>query len=70
MQVDNLIDDGDFNRIMILNKSRLAQQMLSSEVTEIIDGPSNSAHVNPVDNYQTPCGETKVKELNKFSGEE
>ncbi len=32
------------------HKSRVAQQFISTEVPEVIDWPSNSPHVNPVEN--------------------
>ena len=37
MQEDNLVDDGGCNKIMLLNIRRLAQQLLSSEVAEVVD---------------------------------
>jgi hypothetical protein len=56
---DHLIRDArkQFGRRYLLqqdndpkHKSRVAQQFISNEVLEMIDWPSNSPDVNPVDN--------------------
>ena len=59
------------------NKSRLAQQFLSSEVPEVSDWPSNSPDANPVENLGLFIKRrvekrktTNLEELNKFLHEE
>ena len=59
------------------HKSRLAQQLLSSEVPEVIDWPSNSPDANPVENLWSIMKRrvekrkpTNLVELNKFLHEE